>query len=838
MPDRMLLYPHRQFLRRAFVAGLGCCAFYLRLGAESESARGQALFKDSIEPLLRKNCYECHSHDAKKIKGGLVLDSRNGWAEGGDTGPAIVPGKPEESLLLEALSYKDPDLQMPPDDKKLADSDIEKFREWIALGAPDSRTGARPNAAVRFEEGRKFWAYQPLQHAVPKGVSSTTASVGATIDAFVQEKLAAAGLSAVGAADRHTLLRRVTFDLTGLPPTPEEIAAFVADARPDAFERVVDRLLDSPAYGEQWARHWLDLACYADTIDSAQMPMREAWRYRDYVVAALNQDKPLDRFITEQLAGDLLPAANDAQRREQLIALGFLAIGPWSLAEQDKEQLRMDIVDHQVMRVGRVFLGMTLDCARCHDHKFDPITLKDYYGLAGIFDSTRTLADELWRSNLSKPLEVPLPETAEEKARREAAAGPYAREEAEAAKELTRLQADYDAAEKELARCEEGKCEDHQAALAQAKKALDEQDKVVRLLEYHRPAPLVTSAVGEGPKPADGRINIRGNANNLGAVVPRGFVAVLNPPVPQIPAGQSGRLELARWLTSRDQPLTARVLANRVWHHLLGAGLVRSVDYFGERGDRPTHPELLDYLALRLRDQGWSLKRFIREIVSSHTYQLASTDNAVAAQRDPENQLLWRAHRRRLDAEMLRDSLLAVSGTLSQERGGEALMLRVKGNLSAGDLVNPPTVPSGALKLTPEQLARRTLYLPIFRADQPKNTDLLNLFDFPSPAEVAGARRATAVPTQSLYLLNAPFLKEQAKLLAARVLGEAADDTTRIERLWLLACGRPPTAGERTAVQSALDDWNGDAPTEARRQETWSRLCHALLGSSAFLYRL
>ncbi|MGH7957394.1 MAG: DUF1549 and DUF1553 domain-containing protein, partial [Opitutaceae bacterium] len=709
------------------------------------------------------------------------------------------------------------------------------------------------------EEGRRFWAYQPLKRVAPKTIGQSASwsrgapaavferdaaraphphEISAPIDAFVQEKLKAEGLHAVGEADRYTLLRRVTFDLTGLPPTPEEIEEYIGDARPDAYQRVVNRLLESPAFGEQWARHWLDLACYADTVDSAQMPMPDAWRYRDYVVASFNQDKPLDRFITEQIAGDMLPAANDAQRREQLIALGFLAIGPWSLAEQDKEQLRMDIVDHQVMRVGRVFLGMTLDCVRCHDHKFDPITLKDYYGLAGIFSSTETISG-LWRSNLSEPVRVPLPETAEEKAIREAASDPYKREEAEAAMKLARLQADYEQSQKHLAECEAGKCEAHRAVVAEAKKALDEQDKVVRLLEYHRPAVPATSAVREVAKAADCRINIRGSANNLGAAVPRGFVAVLNPPVPVIPAGKSGRLELARWLTSTDQPLTARVLANRVWHHLLGAGLVRSVDYFGERGDRPTHPELLDYLATRLLDQGWSLKQFIREIVLSRTYRLASTHDPVAAQRDPENRLLWRAHRRRLNAEMFRDALLAVNGTLSRERGGPALALRVTGNLKAGDLVNPPTV-QREQKLTPKQLNRRTLYLPIFRADQPRSTDLLNLFDFPLTAEPTGARRVTAVPTQSLYLLNAPFLKEQSQLLATRILGEADDDATGIERLWLRACGRPPTADERAAAHSALHAWTGtdEKTTKVQRQAAWSRLCHALLGSSAFLFRL
>ncbi|MGH6891661.1 MAG: DUF1549 domain-containing protein, partial [Dongiaceae bacterium] len=723
------------------------------LHAAQANDRGVAYFREWIEPLLRENCYKCHSHEAEKIKGALVLDSRQGWADGGDSGPAILPGDPGKSLLLEMVSHPDNDARMPPaPEKRLAAEDIERLRRWISLGAPDPRTSASPALAEKLEQGRRHWAYQPLAHVKPPaGPDGSDPAVVSPIDRFVQAKLATEGLRQAREADRHTLLRRVTLDLTGLPPTLEEIAQFTADERPDAFVRVVDRLLASPEFGVHWARHWLDLACYADTVDSAQMPMREAWRYRDYVVDSFNRDKPLDRFITEQLAGDLLPAADAAQRREQLIAVGFLAIGPWFLSEQDKEQLRMDVVDHQIMRVGRVFLGMTLDCARCHDHKFDPITTRDYYAMAGIFGSTETLRGRL-RSNLSGVALSPIPETESERALREAAFGPYREQMTEAGKKLEDLRARHERAKAELAACPPDAGEKRQeleAAVAATKKELDEQDGVVRLLDYHQPAPPETYAVCDVPGPADGRINLRGSPRNLGPAVPRGFIAVIANEHPSIAPKQSGRLELARWLTAADQPVTPRVLANRIWHHLIGAGIVRSVDYFGVRGDRPTHPELLDYLATRLQtDQRWRLKAFIREIVLSQTYRMASSHDEAAAARDPENKLLWRAHRRRLDAEMLRDALLAASGKLSHERGGEAMPLRVKGNLKPGDPINPPTVPN--LKLSPEQLARRTLYLPIFRAAHRGDMAVLGLFDFPSPAEPTGARRVTAVPTQSL----------------------------------------------------------------------------------------
>ncbi|MGH7959139.1 MAG: PSD1 and planctomycete cytochrome C domain-containing protein [Opitutaceae bacterium] len=805
-------------------------------GAPAAEERGLALFKDSIEPLLREHCYKCHSHESEKIKGELVLDSRSGWAEGGASGPAIMPGKPDESLLYRAVSYADEDLQMPPKGKKLPAAEIEKFRRWIALGAPDPRERKLPTPEEKLAQAREHWAYRPITRMVAPAAKNGSPDSRQPIDAFVEAWLEAEGIRAAGPADSYTLLRRVTFDLTGLPPAPEEIAAFIDDARPDAYARVVERLLGSPAFGEHWARHWLDLACYGDMVDSARMPVRDAWRYRDYIVESFNRDKPLDRFIAEQLAGDLLPTANDAQRREQLIALGFLAIGPWSLAEQVKEQLRMDVVDHQITRVGRVFLGMTLDCARCHNHKFDPVTLNDYYGLAGIFGSTETIAG-LWRGNLSLPVVAPLPETAEEKALREAATEPYARELAEATRKLAWLQEEYALAAKELAACEEGKCEAHEAVVVAANKKLEDQDKVVQLLDFHRPRPPEAAAVRDRPQPADCRINVAGSVSNLGAAVPRGFIAVLDATRPPLPAGQSGRLELAQWLTAADQPLTARVLANRIWHHVFGAGLVRSVDYFGERGERPTHPELLDYLALRLRDRGWGLKSLIREMVLSQTYQRASSHDELAAQRDPENRLLWRANRRRLDAEMIRDAWLAASGALSRERGGEAMPLRVEGNLAAGDVANPPTV-SANLKLSPAQLARRTLYLPVYHRTQPQYADLLNLFDFPLPVESTGARRTTAVPTQSLYLLNAPFLKEQAKLLATRLLAETGDEVRRIERLWLLVCGQPPTAAEREAVNASLQAWLGEEPTAARRKEAWSRVCHSVLSSNAFLFRL
>ncbi|MFM7606787.1 MAG: PSD1 and planctomycete cytochrome C domain-containing protein, partial [Prosthecobacter sp.] len=611
------------------------------------AAEDDAFFRERVEPILRQRCFECHSH-AGKIKGGLVLDSRSGWQAGGDSGPSIVPGKPEKSRLIEAVRYTNPDMEMPPK-AKLQESEIDVLEEWVKRGAPDPRemvaeAKEMKKTGVDVEEGRKHWAYQPVRDVMPPAVRDPAWPLN-EVDAFILAKQEAANLKPGPAAEAHTWLRRVTFDLTGLPPTEAEIAEFVADHSSKAHERVVDRLLSSKAYGERWARHWLDLVGYAEQIGTEGKVFAEhAWRYRDYLVESFHQDKPFDQFIRQQLAGDLLPAASPQERRENLIATGFIVLGDVDINAIDKLKMEHDFVDSQVSKVGTAFLGMTLGCVRCHDHKFDAIGQQDYYALAGIFRSTKTFFQTrhgIW-SNIHR---VPLPELEEDR-------------------EITL------AHEQKMAglRKEKQKLQTESKALGEkpdeaGKKRLDELKKEITELElrighgeYFHPGKPQAIAVQDAAKPADMRLTIRGNPYALGDTMPRGLVRVaMWGPQPKIPAGQSGRLQLADWIADSRNPLTARIAVNRVWQKLFGEGLVRSVDYFGTRGDTPSHPELLDHLAHRFMKEGWSQQKLIRSLALSRTYRLACGD---PQSQDPENKLLTRMNRQRLDAESIRDAML------------------------------------------------------------------------------------------------------------------------------------------------------------------------------------
>jgi hypothetical protein len=603
----------------------------------------------------------------------------------------------------------------------------------------------------------------------------------------------------------------------------DEIEAFVADVSPGFRERAVDRLLASRAFGEKWARHWLDLACYADTVGSASMPMRHAWRYRDYVIASLNANKPLDRFVREQVAGDLLPADSPTERREKMIATGFLAIGPWQLAEQDKVQLRMDIVDHHITRIGTMFLGMTLDCARCHDHKFDPVGQEDYYALAGVFANIDVL-DGIWRSNVSAVVNVPLPELASEEQRRLSAAAERETEFADAIRK-------WEEATQTLEEIESRLPED-QEQVQEAQKAATEAEGDWRFLEFHTPDVPRAHAVVEQAAIQNVRINLRGSPHALGDEIPRGFISAIAPQTPAIESSSSGRLELVDWLFSSENSLTSRVLVNRVWAQMFGSGIVERLDYFGMGvGEKePTHIELLDYLACKLRRSEWSLKDLVREIALSHCYALSASISNSNATIDPENRLLWRARPRRLDAEMIRDSVLFVSGELQKHSGGPSIPLDRK-SLRPGDLVNPPTI--GAGFEVPDSLRHaRSIYQPVVRSYFHKSLDVLELFDMPSPNHIVGERVSTTVPTQALFLLNSPFMKDQAVQLARLLLTDASMTTNekRIELLWLRALGKPATDGQRHLAIVQLRS-NTDSET------AWVRLCHSMMASNEFLFR-
>ena len=688
-----------------------------------------------------------------------------------------------------------------------------------------------------------FWANRPLAANRPPQIREHSWPRTA-IDRFVLAKLEEAGLSPAPPADRYTLLRRVTIDLTGLPPTAEEIANFVEDRSPNAYERVVDRLLASPAFGDRWGQHWFDLSCYADLADAnGTVVVRDAWRYRDYVIASLNADKPFDRFIREQIAGDLLPAEDNAQRREQTIATGFMAIGPWVLQNYIKPQMLADVVDHQIDKIGRTFLGLSLACARCHDHKFDPVTTRDYYALAGIFHSTvttRHTGPGVW----SKITKVRLPETADEKTERALATQAYSTNLVRLSERKVALEADAKRLdeERQALEPEDPRLGALNATLEQLEKNLGEVERERLLVEYNHPRPPETLALKDVPEPFDSAVYVRGSFETLGDVVPRGFLSgfVANSPPPS--AAESGRRELADWIVSSDLPLTLRVLVNRVWYHMLGAGLVQSVDDFGVRGERPSHPELLDHLALRLREENWAVKPMIRDIALSSVYRMASTHNPKAVELDPDERLLWRMRRRRLEAEVIHDAIHAVSGTLNPGRGGPCLGLDIAGNVGGiGNEVNPPSW--SPKKLPAHVVNRRSVYLPAARKRPAGYLEILDLFDAPPSNEVRGARALTNVPTQALFLMNSPFLKEQARHAAAFVLADTtADDRQRLRHFFLRALGRPPHEAEIAEALGFLADYQAtsntlpEPPVDARL-EAWTQYCQATLTSAEFLFR-
>ena len=797
---------------------------------------GMAFFESKVLPVLRQRCYECHSHE-KKIKGGLALDLKAGWQTGGDNGPAIIPGDLAKSHLIQAVRYADPETEMPPKGK-LAASEIEVLEKWVAMGAPDSRVAkvAAKTRTIDFEAGKRFWAFQPVRDAKAPAVKDTAWPLDA-MDRFILAKLEAADLKPAPDADAHTWLRRVSLDLTGLPPTPQEIAGFTSDVSDqsdssDAHATVVDRLLQSQAFGERWARHWLDLTGYADQIGTSNNVFAEhAWRYRDYVINAFNNDKPFDQFIREQVAGDLLPADSPLKRAENIIATGFLVLGDVEIVAVDKLKMEMDLVDQQVSKVGTAFLGMTLGCVRCHDHKFDPIAQTDYYAIAGMFrstDSTYKTDNGVW-SSVHKTV---LPETAVQKAEREQL---LAANEAK----IKALTTEREAAEKEKAAMEpqiakaaketKPDLEKKRDALAARIKAINGE---VEHAKFFAPIAPKAFAVHDREQPADMQITIRGNPYALGDSVKRGVMRVASwGEMPPIPANQSGRVQLADWLADPRHPLTARVTVNRIWQKLFGEGLVRSVDYFGVRGEAPTHPELLDHLATRFVRGGWSQKQLIRSLVLSRAYRMSSAHHAVAMSQDPDNRLLWRMNRQRLDAEAIRDSMLAISGKLARSAGGTALPLEFPENVSSlsPKAVNPPAFI--LKKMRPIQDFERTIYLPVIRtAAQPGSAKLRDVFDFTQPAQIAGKRAETAVPTQALFLLNSDMLRTRATELAADLTQTETNTGARLETLWLRVLGRPITSNERGDAVQFLES----VPAKT----AWIELSHALLSSNEFLLRL
>ena len=725
-----------------------------------------------------------------------------------------MPGNPDESLLIRAIRYRDEELRMPPK-AKLPDAVIADFEAWVKMGAPDPRTGPTSRRGAPFDRSREGAGVLVVPSAEEVGPAGREAGgLAARRHRPVPPRGARIPRARPGRRRRPAEApRRVTFDLIGLPPTPEELDAFVRDDSPDAFANVVDRLLASPRFGERWGRHWLDVARFAESSGKTNFTYPQAWRYRDWAIASFNADKPYDQFVREQIAGDLLPADDDRKRADQIIATGFLALGSKAHDAENRGQFVLDVVDEQIEATTRAFLGLTVACARCHDHKMDPIPQRDYYALSGIFRSTQTcsgtLAGVFPNFNASPLIELP-----------PGAGVPPA---------VPALTAGQRAA-----------MEDRLAALVRERDSippgeanrdrLRRANSMLATLRYRllidRPGGTPrTFAMGvrERDEAVDSPLYVRGELDQPGEVVPRGLVRVLCAETPAPIAAGSGRRELADWLASPANPLTARVIVNRVWLHLFGRGLVPTPDNFGAAGQRPSHPELLDTLAVDFMADGWSIKRLIRRIVLSRAYGLDSSHDPHNFEADPDNALVWRMSKRRLEAEALRDALLFVSGRLAPEppvgsavaRTGEglALFLRVAG-LDASD-------------------PHRSVYLPVVRDGV---LESLALFDFADPSLVTGERATTTGPAQALYFMNGPFVSRQAEALAERVRAVEGDDAQRVDRAYRLALARPPTAGgagPRPRVPPRFCRTRGG--TDPARA-AWSAFCQALFASAEFRY--
>ena len=794
------------------------------LAAEPDPAALE-FFEKKIRPIFLTHCVECHG---KKEHGGLVLDSREGWMTGGDSGPAIVPGDPEKSLLIRAVRQVDKDLLMPPK-QKLTAAEIADLEAWVKTGAVDPRStsdktndlAARPIYGISLEEGRKFWSYRPVTDPVVPMVQDQSWPRTA-IDNFILQRMESAGVTPVPSADPRTLLRRVTFDLTGLPPTPAEMDAFLADSSSQAFERVVDRLLSSARYGERWGRHWLDVVRYSDTCGNASdYPVPQAHKYRDWVIRAFNRDLPYDQFLREQLAGDLLPSDNEAERYERILATGYLAIARrFGGSRTGEHHLTLeDTIDN----VGRGLLGSSISCARCHDHKFDPITMSDYYGLYGIFESTRFPFPGAEVDKKQSDF-VPLMSAAE----LEALLAPHQARLAALDAEVKTLES-AEAAAKQLP-----ESPDKKGAVETAAKNLAgaRQKRKAAAAE----APLVNDAyaVAEGT-PANTKMQLRGDPKRLGSEVTRHFPAILGGQelAPGVPG--SGRLQLADWIANPQNPLSARVMVNRVWQYHFGRGLVPTPNDFGLRGQPPTHPELLDYLASRFVEQGWSIKSLHKLILLSHTWQLgsspaleASTNHAKNVAADPNNDLYWHFKRTRLDAEEIRDSLLFVGGDLDET--------------PAGSHPFPPQSTWGWTQHNPfvanYESRRRSIYLMQQRL---KRNPYLALFDGADPSSSTAVRFLSTTPLQALFAMNDPLAHAQSGKLAQRLIASSPDEAARISSAYQLTFGRLPLPDEIQECSEFLKQYRArlselKTPAEQTELKAWSALARSLMGSNEFIY--
>jgi len=772
---------------------------------------GLDFFEKQIRPLLASQCYECHSTTAGRADGGLRLDSRESLLRGGVMGATIVPGEPSRGMLFKTLAdFRETSPANPTHPRhRLPVEQLADLAAWIQMGAPDPRdTDHGPRNTLH--ETNVHWAFQPLNSPAPPAVRNQRWPNN-TIDRFILARIETAGLSPSLAADKRALIRRATFDLTGLPPAPEEIDAFLRDRSPRAYEKLVERLLASPHHGERWGRHWLDVARYADSSgDNSDFPIPQARFYRDYVITAFNQDKPYDQFLREQIAGDLLPAESAAETNEHLVATGFLALSRrFGAGMKETEHLT---IEDTLETLGRAVLGLSMSCARCHDHKHDPISMQDYYALYGIFSSTRYphpgSEPQTYQTNFVRL--QPLPEI-------ETPIKPMRDKLAAMDDELDRLHEQITVLEKKG------------LSTKDLNTTYDKLDKEADNLAVDLSTFDTAYAVAED-KPVDARVQKRGEPWNLGEEAPRGFLKILGGRKLPADCRGSGRLELAEWLTDAASPLTARVMVNRIWQHHFGRGLVETPSDFGTRGRPPTHPELLDHLARRFIESGWSVKAMHRLIMFSATYQQSSSRPVVGELKniDSDNTLLTRFPRRRLDAEEIRDALLAVSGDLDPAPAGPH-----------------PFPPAHTWNFSQHvqfnavyETRRRSVYLMQQRI---KKHPFLAAFDGADANASTADRGVTTTPLQALFMMNDPFAHAQAGMFARRLLAEATDDSQRINRAHLLALGRPARPDEireglayLDAFRKRLTDVTGsDGPREL---QAWSSYARALLGSNEFFF--
>jgi dienelactone hydrolase/cytochrome c553 len=783
-----------------------------------------AHFEKKIRPVLVAQCYSCHAADSKEIKGGLALDTRDGIRRGGDSGPAVVPGDVSASLLIAAIRHED-GLEMPPK-KKLSDDQIADFVKWIETGAIDPRDGAaaRTSSAIDIEKGREFWAFRrTVKPALPMVTDQSWPLTD--VDRFVRAAQETNGVTVVGDADPQTLVRRLYFDLIGLPPTPEQVRDFVRDWQSDAqrtLETTVDRLLDSSHFGERWGRHWLDVARYAESSGKeTSFSYPQAWRFRDYVIDSFNADVPFDQFIREQIAGDLLPADNEIQQAEQLVATGFLALGPKSHIERNKKQFEMDLVDEQIDAVTQAFLGLTVACARCHDHKFDPIPQTDYYALAGIFRSTETLYGTIPVIQNNNPSDLlTLPQ----------GTGMTAGVPPLSSAERVRLEkqiADLRAKRAELAKNKQFAS----SQFVQNGILLNTVEAKLKAYESDGTPKVLAMGVRDRATAKDSELFVRGEVEKPGPTVPRGFVQVLCGATTHTVSSGSGRLELADWIASADNPLTARVFVNRVWLNLFGRGLVPTPDNLGVSGQTPSHPELLDHLAVTFVEDGWSPKSLIRRIVLSRVYRLDATFVEANFEKDPENVWLWRMSPRRLEAEAIRDAMLATAGRLELKPPvGSAVAIGGEGYTGG--------IERGG-QLAEQRFNCRSVYLPAIRG---RVFESLAEFDGVDGSVVTGQRSETTVPSQSLYLLNSPYVLGLANSAAQRLLKDADDPGARIDLAYQRWFGRTPSDTDRNAALAFLDRYRDKAQSDGRAAggpevAAWTAFCQSLWASGEFLVR-